>query len=492
MTALAFLVVIGLVFVVVWIALARNAHPRAKLGPDGTNVREPETFVVHHEGKGQGLDIANTALKERTEHLSRELPGGADKVKAPIPGRDLVRMGAPPSDISQYGSEKVAPGAVPGQPEKVASGPIPGGSGGESKEKVLMEGPKGSRPGTPEEPGSPYAKGRRVTDNHRDVEAAQELLANPYPGTNRNVEQDLAASAPTDGQEPGYGLGRTAPGETDGEGGQGTAEDANALPRTRGRVVAFRSRPGEPGRQAAPTPPASRAPGRGGAAPEPPEDPDDPDNEPGEDIDLTHPGPELSETTRATARTALHGHRPQGTGAIPPSGWNYEMAGELTLEGDGAETRKAGATKDWSALTEEIPLPDTYDADVTVALIRTPRSVYVYWDRGGGGETDLKARMGEQEYDATVPVLRLWDDGRNVRNIQVHERDDHWFVNDGLEAGRHYVFSYERRTPGGLYYRLSQSGPINLPHDWPATRTPAILVSYFGGQPGEVAGSLRR
>jgi len=89
MRALAYLVVLGLVFYVVWRFLGRNAGPKAKLGPDGTNIREPETFVVHHHGKDQGMDIANTALKERTENLSRDLPGDTHKIKAPIPGRDV-------------------------------------------------------------------------------------------------------------------------------------------------------------------------------------------------------------------------------------------------------------------------------------------------------------------------------------------------------------------------------------------------------------------
>ncbi len=227
MTAMWFVLGLALVFAAVWLFLGRNPHPRAKLGPDGTNVREPETFVVHHEGKGQGLDIANTALKERTESLRRDLPGDAHKLKTPVPGRDMVRMDAPPSDVSKYGDEKVAPGAEP-------------------KEKVLMEGPPGSRPETPEEPGSPYAKGRRVTDNHRDVELAEDLLPSVYPGRGRGMDRDLIASPSTNGQEPGYGLGKTAHNSTDGEGGFGDPDLANYTEggrrATRGRVLQFRSR----------------------------------------------------------------------------------------------------------------------------------------------------------------------------------------------------------------------------------------------------------
>jgi hypothetical protein len=111
MTGSLLLLVLVAVFVAAWVYLARRPHPRAKIGPDGTNIREPETFVVHHEGKGQGIDISNKALKERTEHLSADLPGSTHMVKAPVPGRDALRLDHPPDDTSKFGDEKVAPGS---------------------------------------------------------------------------------------------------------------------------------------------------------------------------------------------------------------------------------------------------------------------------------------------------------------------------------------------------------------------------------------------
>lgn len=153
----------------------KKGRGEAKIGPDGTNVNPPETFVVHHEGKGQGLDVANTALKERTEQPQRDLPGREHEVRnAPIPGRQAVTMDRPPSDVSAYGDEKVAPGQAGSGRGKVVEGDP--NEPGETKEQVLSEGPVGSRPGTPEEPGSPYAKGRRVTDIQRSIEAGAELL----------------------------------------------------------------------------------------------------------------------------------------------------------------------------------------------------------------------------------------------------------------------------------------------------------------------------
>lgn len=155
----------------------------AKLGPDGTNVDPPETFVVHHEGKGQGLDVANTALKERTETIQSDLPGTGKLIQGiPIPGRDAVTMDVPTDDVA-FTNEKIAPGQAGSGGGRVAAGDVH--EPGESKEKILREGPVGSRLGTPEEPGSPYQKGRRVTDIRRSHEAAAELLPDLTPGAGR-------------------------------------------------------------------------------------------------------------------------------------------------------------------------------------------------------------------------------------------------------------------------------------------------------------------
>lgn len=416
MTAVYFLLALVLIFALAWRYLARNPHPKAKLGPDGTNVREPESFVVHHEGKGQGLDIANTALKERTEHLSRDLPGDTHSIKVPVPGRDMVRLNDPPSDVSKYGDVKVAPGAEP-------------------KDKVLMEGPVGSRPGTPEEPGSPYAKGRRVTDTHRDVEFAADLLPGLEAGPRSGGNGDMAASPSTNGREPGYGLGKTAPGETDGEGGLGPGH------RRGGRVIQFRARTGQ--------------------------------------------APQVDEAITFD----------------PDPDWANEMGDELQL------------AMDWSDLHEEIPLPAHYGEDALLALVRNPRSLYTSWERTGFGEENLKGMVGEEEYSETTPCLRVYDldsgaypglPGGHVMTIDVGEHDDHWFINHGIEPGRRYMVSFERRTASGRFYMFSHSTPLSTPHDSPAPDAEGIeifqgrqvsriglLYQRYVGDPGDSGSSWR-
>lgn len=408
MMGFVFLVVIALVFAVIWINLAKRPGPRAKIGPDGTNVRNPETFVAHHEGKGQGLDIANTALKERTEELSRDLPGDAEKIKTAIPGRDMAQMEAPPSDLSRYGDEKVAPGATPGQ------------RGAESKAKVLMEGPPGSRPETPEEPGSPHQKGRRVTDTHRDVELAEEVLPAAFaPG---QVKRRQAASPSTAGREPGYGLGRTRPGQTDGEGG----------PAPGGREPLRFQRP-----QAEPDVSPRRRTGG-----------------PGDQPDFPVEQPELEDELGDIPNGAMPS-RTRGQDSLVSFRPDFEVGEEMI-------TFQPDPQAPWAALDEPDRLPEAAEDGVT-AIVRNPRSLYVYWERAGGGEQRLREMLGEAAFRATRPCLRVFDvSTEGAFTIDVHEQDDHWFIND-LEPGHRYVVSFERRTDAGQYFLVSLSAPVSTP-----------------------------
>lgn len=376
MTAVIILAVLALVFGTVWFYLANRPGPRARLGPDGTNVREPETFVVHHEGKGQGLDTANTALKERTENLRRDLPGKAHKVQTP----------------------------------------------------VLTQGPRGSRPETPEEPGTPFAEGRRVTDNHRDVELAADLLPNAFPGAGRR-------------EEPGYGPGRTRPRRTNGEGGD---DDDN------------------------------------GNAHYPTEQPDLVD-----DIPDIPEGDMPMESTGKESLNALE-HDP-----VEVVFTVEETLPEVIFHPDPALRSEITTENAWSHLSEDLPLPDTYGEDMVVVLVRNPRSLYVYWERTGYGDENLQALLGDQ-WDHTIPVLRVFDvtsgaypgqRGGHSFIIRVGDLDNHWFINEGIAPERRYIVSYERMEPSGLTHLISHSAPVQTPAEGPTPGAPGLLYERYGGAP---------
>jgi len=383
MTAVIILAVLALVFGAVWFYLANHPGRRAQVGPDGTNVREPETFVVHHEGKGQGLDISNTALKARTEDARRDLPGDAHKVKTPVPGRDAVRMDAPPSDVSRYGA-----------------------------------------------------------DNHRDVELAADLLPNVFPGTGRRVDRDLAVSPFPNGQEPGYDLGPTGPRRPDGEGGDGDDDRANT--------------------------------------PYPTEQPDLVDDIP--DI------PEGDMPMESADKESLNALKDDPVELLFEAD---ETLPNVAFDPDPSLKLEVSEEHAWSHLFEEVPLPDMYGEDMTVALVRNPRSLYVYWERNGYGDENLRAMLGAQ-WNATVPVLRVFDlttgaypgqRGGHSFAIQVGETDNHWFINDGILPGRRYVVSYERMEPSGHSHLISHSAPVQTPHEAPVAVGAArsLLYERYGG-----------
>lgn len=146
--------------------------------------------------------------------------------------------------------------------------------------------------------------------------------------------------------------------------------------------------------------------------------------------------------------------------------------------------------EDWSALHDEIPLPANYGEDLVVVLVRNPRSLYVYWETGGGGLAELREMLGAEAFAQTIPCLRVFDltDGRQFTD-DVGENDDHWFIH-GLEPNHRYIVSLERRTQGGRYYLLSLSDPIITPPDRP-TAGGSLLYQRLERQAGGVISSWR-
>ncbi|HYG56696.1 MAG TPA: DUF4912 domain-containing protein, partial [Symbiobacteriaceae bacterium] len=149
---------------------------------------------------------------------------------------------------------------------------------------------------------------------------------------------------------------------------------------------------------------------------------------------------------------------------------------------------------DWSGLDEHVSLPAHYNEDATVALVRNPRSLYVYWERYGHGEENLRGLLGEDAFRQTAPCLRVFDvssgafpgqDSGHCLTIDVSEDTDHWFVNDGIVPGRRYIASFGRRTPEGRYYLMSHSPAVETPHDGPTPETEqTMMYRTYMSQPG--------
>ena len=126
---------------------------------------------------------------------------------------------------------------------------------------------------------------------------------------------------------------------------------------------------------------------------------------------------------------------------------------------------------DWSDLNKSAPLPQGYHADELVALVRNPRSIYVYWEHDSLGERSLQQALGDA-YGQTKPVLRVFDvtAGANTAEplvLPLEASDDHCFINESIEPGHRYLVSFERRAPDGRFYLISHSSTVETPKAHP-------------------------
>lgn len=167
----------------------------------------------------------------------------------------------------------------------------------------------------------------------------------------------------------------------------------------------------------------------------------------------------------------------------PDVEWSHEMAEEV----------------DWDGLNDPMPLPSRYTEEAITALVRNPRSLYVYWERANQTDENLLTTLGEEAYRKSTPCLRITDvtPGADPGQLagrkwlqDVSELDDHWFVQDGIEPDHTYEISFGRRTADGRYIVLSHSLPVRTPHDSPAPAAgESMLYQLYVGQPGGQAGS---
>lgn len=118
---------------------------------------------------------------------------------------------------------------------------------------------------------------------------------------------------------------------------------------------------------------------------------------------------------------------------------------------------------DWSLLHDHDQLPAAYGEDIVTAIVRNPRSLYIYWELDGDGVDTLRQMLGNTEYRKTVPCLRVFDLTANTDFfIDVSDHDDHWFLH-GLMPQHRYAVAFGRRRPDGRFYLIARSAPVMTP-----------------------------
>lgn len=174
-----------------------------------------------------------------------------------------------------------------------------------------------------------------------------------------------------------------------------------------------------------------------------------------------------------------------------------EMQTQTQPRGKVVQMRRAGTVPELDEGPQAVPdLAEGPAGDELVALVRNPRSLYVYWESGSPEERRLRHMLGEDGWRATVPCLRVFDvtagghpsrPGSHSLVMDLTEEEDHAFITQGLQPGHRYVVTQERRTREGRYYLIAHSSPVAMPQDGPGEESQ--LYRLYGRQHGQWSGS---
>lgn len=122
-------------------------------------------------------------------------------------------------------------------------------------------------------------------------------------------------------------------------------------------------------------------------------------------------------------------------------------------------------------VVHEPTLPEHYDADRLVLMVRDPYWLFCYWELTARTEIRAEALIGAEEYGAAASILRLID----------LDTGEHWDVTAGYNApgwywnparpGDAFVCELARIDRHGRYIALLRSNVVRTPRDGPSELT---------------------
>ena len=135
-----------------------------------------------------------------------------------------------------------------------------------------------------------------------------------------------------------------------------------------------------------------------------------------------------------------------------------------------ATTGKKTTTKK-PVVVEYYDLPYRYNQTVVKVLAQTPTTLFIYWDISDDDRKKYVEEYGENFFETTKPVLKIFNDTLNYNfEIDINDFANSWYlhVNDSncdyrVELGRRPI-QYSEKNPNQYIY-ISQSNEIEAPHD---------------------------
>lgn len=119
-------------------------------------------------------------------------------------------------------------------------------------------------------------------------------------------------------------------------------------------------------------------------------------------------------------------------------------------------------------------LPQRYQEDRLVLLARDPYWLFAYWEISATKQEEFRARYGPEAWEASRPVLRLYDvtgikfEGYNAHSyvdIPINEEADNWYLEVG-QPNRTFCVDLGRILPTGEFVTLLRSNLAHTPRAW--------------------------
>lgn len=134
-----------------------------------------------------------------------------------------------------------------------------------------------------------------------------------------------------------------------------------------------------------------------------------------------------------------------------------------------ATTKKASKKID---IIEYYDLPYRYNQTIVKVLAQTPTTLFIYWDISDEDRENYKKQFGDNFFETTKPVLKIFNDTMNYSfEVEINDFANSWYlhVNDAkcdyrIELGRRPIFS-PSDIGGTDYVYISNSNEIEAPND---------------------------
>ncbi len=146
-------------------------------------------------------------------------------------------------------------------------------------------------------------------------------------------------------------------------------------------------------------------------------------------------------------------------------------------------------------------LPPHYQDDRLLALVRDPKTIFVYWELQGPSSAKARERLPEPERDEADWALRLTclDTGA-TELIGIDPDARNWYV--GADSGCTYEVELGLRHPGSGFHRVLRCGPVRMPpehysplydRDWMVEEEEFLqILALAGAGPAGSSGQMLR